>query len=154
MCWHHICTWPRQYPCLNHVGAELHTCNYNGNHYDDVIMSTMASQITSLTIVYSTVYLGAEQKIYQSSVSLDFVRGIHREPVNSPHKWPVTRKIFHLMTSSWVQSVSNERYNCRFHSTANTLINIAMTYSPLPKESIQKLFSIMSLFNYIFPRGK
>ena len=63
-------------------------------HYDDVIMTTMASQITSLTIVYSTVYSGADQRKYQSSASLAFVRGIHRGPVNSPHKWPVARKMF------------------------------------------------------------
>ena len=56
-------------------------------------MGTMASQITSLTIVYSTVYSGADQRKHQSSASLAFVRGIHRGPVNSPHKWPVTRKI-------------------------------------------------------------
>ena len=59
-----------------------------------VIMSAMASQITSLTILYSTVYSGADQRKHQSSASLAFVRGIHRWPVNSPHKWPVTRKSF------------------------------------------------------------
>ena len=63
-------------------------------HFDDVIMGEMASQITSLTIVYSTVYSGADQRKHQSSASLAFVQGIHREPVNSPHKWPVTRKMF------------------------------------------------------------
>ena len=63
-------------------------------HYDDVIMTTMASQITSLTIVYSIVYSDADQRKYQSSASLTFVWGIHRGPVNSPHKWPVTRKMF------------------------------------------------------------
>ena len=47
-------------------------------HYNDVIMGTMASQITSLTIVYSTVYSGAHQRKHQSSASLAFVRGIHR----------------------------------------------------------------------------
>ena len=57
-------------------------------------MGTMASQITKLMIVYSAVYSGADQRKHQSSASLDFVRGIHRWPVNSPHKWPVTRKIF------------------------------------------------------------
>ena len=57
-------------------------------------MDTVASQITSLTIVYSTVYLDADQKKHQCSASLAFVRGIHRGPVNSPHKWPVTRKMF------------------------------------------------------------
>ena len=63
-------------------------------HYNDVIMDAIASQITSLTIVYSTVYSGADQRKHQSSASLAFVRGIHRWPVNSPHKWPVTRKMF------------------------------------------------------------
>ena len=53
-----------------------------------------ASQITSLTIVYSTVYPDADQRKYQSSASLAFVWVIHRWPVNSPHKWPVTRKMF------------------------------------------------------------
>ena len=57
-------------------------------------MGTIASQITSLTIVYSTVYSGADQSKHQSSASLAFVWGIHRGPVNSPHKWPVTRKMF------------------------------------------------------------
>ena len=57
-------------------------------------MSTIESQITSLTIVYSTIYSGADQSKHQSSTSLAFVWGIHRGPVNSPHKWPVTRKMF------------------------------------------------------------
>ena len=57
-------------------------------------MSAMASQITSLTIVDSTVYSCAFQRKHQSSVSLVFVRGIHRWPVNSPHKGPGTRKMF------------------------------------------------------------
>ena len=56
-------------------------------------MSAMASRTTSLTIVYSTVYTGAYQRKHQSSTSLAFVRGIHRWPVNSPHKGPVTRKM-------------------------------------------------------------
>ena len=63
-------------------------------HYNDVIMSAMASQITSLTIAYSTVYSVADQIKHQSYASLAFVRGIHRWPVNSPHKGPVTRKMF------------------------------------------------------------
>ena len=63
-------------------------------HYSGVIMSAMASQITSLTFVYSTVYSGADQRKHQSSASLAFVRGIYRWPVNSPHKGPVTRKMF------------------------------------------------------------
>ena len=64
-------------------------------------MGAMASQITSLTIVYSTVYSGADQRKHQSSASLAFVRGIHRWPVNCPHKGPVSGICFHLMTSLW-----------------------------------------------------
>ena len=63
-------------------------------HDNDVIMSAIASQITGLTIAYSTVYSGAYQRIHQSSASLAFVRWIHRWPVNSPHKGPITRKMF------------------------------------------------------------
>ena len=47
-------------------------------------MGAIASQITSLTIVYSTVYSDADQSKHQSSASLAFVREIHREPVNLP----------------------------------------------------------------------
>ena len=63
-------------------------------HYNDIIMSAMASQITSLTIVYSTVYSGADQRKHQTSASLAFVWGVPRWPVNSPHKWAATWKIF------------------------------------------------------------
>ena len=73
--------------CNSHSAVEAY-------HYDDVIMSAIASQITSLTIVYSIVYSDADQRKHQSSASLAFVWGIHRGPVNSPHKWPVTQKMF------------------------------------------------------------
>ena len=69
------------------VGSAAH-------HYSDVIMHTMASQITSLAIVCSNVYSGADKRKHQSSASQAFVREIHRGPVNSPHKRPVTRKMF------------------------------------------------------------
>ena len=72
-------------------------------HYDDVIMTMLASQITSLTVVYSIVYSGVNQRKHQSSASLAFVREIHRGPVNFPHKWPVTRKMFPFDdVSEWV----------------------------------------------------
>ena len=63
-------------------------------HYSDIIMGAMASQITSLMIVYSIVYSGADLRKHQSSASLAFVRGIYQWPVNSPHKGPVTQKMF------------------------------------------------------------
>ena len=57
-------------------------------------MSAMASQITSILIVYSTVCSGTDQRKHLSSASPVFVRRIHRWPVNSPHKGPVTRQMF------------------------------------------------------------
>ena len=70
-------------------------------HYDDVIMTTMAAQITSLTVVYSTVYSDANQRKHQSSASLAFVWGIHRERWIPRTKGQLRGKCFHLMTSSW-----------------------------------------------------
>ena len=57
-------------------------------------MGAMAFEITSLTIVYSTVYSGVDPSKYQGPALLAFVRGVHRWPVNSPHKGPVTQKMF------------------------------------------------------------
>ena len=87
-------------------------------HYDVVIMDAIASQITSLTIVYSNVYSDADQSKHQSSASLAFVWGIHRGPVNSPHKLPVTRKMFpfddvimynFIYSNSWVNNCLNKQ---------------------------------------------
>ena len=57
-------------------------------------MGAMVSQVTSIAIVYSTVYSDADQRKHQSSESMAFVRGIHRGPVIAPYKWPVTQKMF------------------------------------------------------------
>ena len=72
---------------LDNDGLHLPIGNWRYRHYNDVIIS-------SLAIVYSTVYSAADHRKHQSSASLAFVRGIHRWPVNSPHKGPVTRKMF------------------------------------------------------------
>ena len=69
-------------------------------HYNDVIMTTMASQITSLTVVYSTIYSDADQRKHQSSASLAFVWGIHRDRWIPRTKGQLRGKCFHLMTSS------------------------------------------------------
>ena len=99
--------------CLMTYNHKLHpnmmtlddsTCTNHVKHYNDVIMTTVASQITSLTIVYSAVYSDAEQRKHQSSASLAFVR------VNSPHKWPVTRKMFPF--DDVIMSPLNERWQC------------------------------------------
>ena len=63
-------------------------------HRSDVIMSAIASQITGVSNVYSTVSSGADQRKYQSSASLAFVRWIHRRSVHSPHKGTITLKMF------------------------------------------------------------
>ena len=75
-------------------GTRVNTSSSLKSHYSDIIMGTMASQITSRTIIYSTVYLGTDQRKHQSSASMAFVSGIHRWPVNSPHRWTGTRKMF------------------------------------------------------------
>ena len=68
--------------------------NIMTSHYSDGIMSPRASQIAGVSMAYSTVSSGADQRKHQSSASLAFVRGIRRWPVNSPHKRSVTRKMF------------------------------------------------------------
>ena len=55
-------------------------------HFNNVTMSAMVSQHTGVSIVYSTVRPGVDQRTHQSSALLAFVRGIHRWPVNSPQK--------------------------------------------------------------------
>ena len=81
------------YWCCFKIYKHTLTLQYE-EHYDDVIMIMLASQITSLTVVYSTVYSDVNQRKHQSSASLAFVWEIHRGPVNFPHKGPVTRKMF------------------------------------------------------------
>ena len=89
-----------QCSCALLVNTRVYSCSFvlfthmHHHHYSDVMLGAMASPITSLTIDYSTVYSGADQRKYQSSASLAFVRGIHWWPVDSPHKGPATRKMF------------------------------------------------------------
>ena len=90
-------------------------------------MGTMASQITSLTIVYSAVYSGTDQRKHQSPASLAFVRGIHRGPVNSSHKGPVTRKILPF----------DDVIMCYFTSTSVKMMN--RYASVWPREFISKI---------------
>ena len=94
-------------------------CQMN-HHYSDVIMGTTAFQITRLMIVCSTVYLGRDQ----SSASLAFVRGIHRWPVNSLHKGPVTWKMFPfddaIMLEPMLTYCGNWNWNWNLHSVIYT----------------------------------
>ena len=69
---------------------------HHTGHSNDVTMGAVASQITSLTIVYSTVDSDADQSKHQISASLAFVRGIRRGPLNSPHKLASNAEIFSI----------------------------------------------------------
>ena len=108
-----LCIWTCTVLCLVFSGNS----NPTRVHYGDVIMGAIASQITSLTIVYSTVYSDADQSKHQSSASLAFVRGIHRGPVNSPHKWPVPRKMCPF----------DDVIVCFFHALARICVVVAQT---------------------------
>ena len=107
--------------CHNKITYMLYGTYCTSNiHYSDVIMRAMVSQITSLTIVYSTVYSGADQRKHQDSTSLAFVQGIHRWPVNSPHKWP---EIFSIW---WSHHECND-----IHFIFSTLhVPVLYTYGP------------------------
>ena len=81
-CWLHTCVWNGAFEFLNIATIDINICKQRKSrkvcfhvHYIDVIMTTMASQITSLTVVHSTVYSDADQ---------------------------LRRKCFHMMTSSWM----------------------------------------------------
>ena len=80
------------------------------HHYNDVMISAMAPEITSFPIVYLTAYSGSDQRKHQSSVSLGFVWGINRWPVNSPHKGLVTRKIFPFDDVIMITSFVSDEY--------------------------------------------
>ena len=89
----------------------------NKAHYSDFVMSAMASQITCVSIVCSTVCSGADQRKHQSTASLAFVSGIHRWPLDSHHKGPVTWKMF-----PFDDVITNpESYDSPYpHSVSNT----------------------------------
>ena len=78
----------------------------NSKHYDDVTMGAIASQITGLGIVYSAVYSDADQRKHESSASLAFVWGIHRDRWIPRTKGQLRGKCFHLMMSSWIHMLS------------------------------------------------
>ena len=81
-----------KFPIFKKIKPALTKCS----HYIDVIMITMASRITRLTVGYSIIYSGVDQRKHQCSASLAFVWGIPRGPMNSLHKWPVTQKMLSL----------------------------------------------------------
>ena len=119
------------------------------SYYNDVIMDSMASQITSLTIVYSAVYSGADQRKHESSSSPAFVRGIHRGPVNSPHKWPVTRKMFpfdDVIMCFWMLLLC---YHCVADRSCSTCIiySLRCIYLDASGRDLRAIYSAMNSCN-------
>ena len=95
-------------------------------------MSAMASQITSLAIVYSTVYSGTDQRKHQISASLAFVRGIHRWPVDSPHQGPVTRKMVpfdYVIMCSYTLARTASHAHAHIQTYAHTIVKNRRVYA-------------------------
>ena len=91
-------TWP-VFMVMGKKGTWIVT---NASHYNDVIMNAMASQISSLTIVYSSVYSCGDQRKHQSSASLAFVRGIHQWRHHV--LWPIIMCVDWIMTIPFVRT--------------------------------------------------
>ena len=103
--------------------------------YSDAIISAMTSHITGVSIVYSTVCSGANQRKHQSSDSLVFVRGINQWLVNSPHKGPVTRKMFPfdhviMLDSNWTFPDCNSSLNSRMATKWCAKLEVAKKRRP------------------------
>ena len=107
-------------------------------------MGAMSSQITSIAIVYSTVYSGADKK-HQSSVSLAFLRGIHGSPVNSPHNTPhePQNTSYLLFTELWYDLSTvlyNTSYNACKHNTIE--INIDVCFCRIEVTIVRRILFI------------
>ena len=103
--------------------------DYPSVHYNNVIMSPVSSQITSVLMVCSTVYSGVDLRKHQSSMPLAFMRGIHRWPVNSPHKGPVTWKMLSLMTSSCSEIILKDIGEvCQYQNSTKPSKNLRTGY--------------------------
>ena len=124
-----------------------------GTHYIDVIMTTMASQITSLPVVDSTVYSDADQIKHQSSASLVFVWGIHRDRWIPRTKGQLRGKCFHLMTSmtsSWMLNIEADRKCLGLNVRTIAQLN-HLTFTSLCKNTHDKKTTKIILGNDILP---
>ena len=102
-------------------------------------MGAMASQITGVSIVCSTVGSDGDRKKHKSSASLAFVRGIHQWPVKSPHKRPVTRKMYTFDDVIMVPHVGDKTHDndiiyillWAFYMSAYCTMDSVRLYSPI-----------------------
>ena len=127
-------------------------------HYHDVIMDPIASQITSLTIVYSIVYSDADERKHQSSASLAFVWGIHRDRWIPRTKGQLRGKCFHLMTSSWDENLLLGSWPS-LHLEVGRVYNINIfryilhSFTGLPDVYITMFYGPHTEFNWRGARG-
>ena len=113
-------------------GALVYEPAFRVIHYSDVIMSTVASLITGVSVIYSTVCSPADQRKYQSSALLPFVKEIHRWSVNSLHKGPVTRKIFpffDVIMGRTVSTASQWQWSLKFTIAPQIIDNSIILFS-------------------------
>ena len=115
---------PTQWGTYKRVHGNENCQQRDSQHYNDVIMDAMASQITGVAIV-SAVCSGADQRKHQSSTSLAFFREIHRWPVNSPHIGPVTRKMFPFDDVIMKRMYEDVTCRCQLTSLGATFTDIA-----------------------------
>ena len=106
---------------------------YMANHYSDVIMGAMVSLITSLTIVYSTVYQTQIKENIKAPRHWPLCGKFPGPPVNSPNKWPVTRKMFPfdnvIMNCGLSYSfLINTKNGCQIMSWCGALINVCWSF--------------------------
>ena len=98
-------------------------------------MTTMAPQITSLTVVDSTVYSDADQRKHQSSASLAFVWGIHRDRWIPRTKGRLRGKCFHLMTSS-CSALTGELWSVYCESFGESAITVVHCITRCPHRNM------------------
>ena len=138
------------WPTLNEAAME----NMIEIHYTDVIMTTMASQTTSLTVVYSTVYSDADQRKHQSSASLAFVWGIDRDRWIPRTKGQLRGKCLHLMTSSCNHWQTQQHRNCIGNSwEIPCFMQYKHKYYTICPLSLTLIISVSNLGRVRHPRG-
>ena len=118
-CQYHICWWSSDAKSLviSSNGIDIYLTEHYRfrrrkvtflNHYNEVIMSAMSSLITGVSVVYSIVYLGADQRKHQGSAPLAFVRGFpsqmasHAEHLMMSSRWELFRS-FYALKCNWCQ---------------------------------------------------
>ena len=113
-------------------------------------MSLMASQITSLTVVYSTAYSDADQRKHQSSASLAFVWGIHRDRWIPRTKGQLRGICFHIIPKvNNVSSRDTSHIFCKWHCV--TPVEAETKYEPFLNEFLNGNLRILIhiLLNFV-----